>query len=330
MRFDSRGLVSTYISQWMPTGDETFNYANYRLGGYAPSQSSAIKKFFFASKTETVLTATLTAQIIANVGFASTSKVFSAGGRDASSYISTHQYLDIFNETRTSLASTLAANFFYGAGLTNSGTAGYIAGGGANGSGTSSVPYLTRIEKFVYATEASSTTVANMSLNIYALNGGNNGTIAGYLNGGFYGTSDPGRAFSNAIQKFVYATDTTISNVGTIFYPTYNVMMLSNHGTAGYITAGSPQSGETLTTDLRKIAYATDVTSNIAAGISNANGQPTASDMQAGIGFFLGSHTNSSTLTEVKEFDFSTETVSVSSATITGNNYGAYADYNGT
>ena len=329
MRFDSRGLVSTYISQWMPTGDETFNYANYRLGGYATSASSAIKKFFFASKTETVLTATLSSAIAASVGFASTSKVFSASGVDAG-YVSIHQYLGIFTETRTSLASTLATNSFYSAGLTNSGTAGYIAGGGINSGITSGVPYTTRIEKFVYATEASSTTVANMSLNIFALNGGNNGTIAGYLNGGFYGTSDPGRLFLNAIQKFVYATDTTISNVGTIFYPTYNVMMLSNHGTAGYITAGSPQSGETLSTDLKKIAYATDVTSNIAAGISHANGHPTASDMQAGIGFFLGSHTNSGTLTEVKEFDFSTETVSVSSATITGNNYGAYADYNGT
>jgi hypothetical protein len=326
MRFDSRGLVSTYISQWMPSGDETFNYANYRLGGYAPAASSAIKKFAFASKTETVLTATLSSAIIASVGFASTSKVFSAAGVDAA-YVSIHQYLGIFTETRTSLASTLASTCFYGAGLTNSGTAGYIAGGGANVGITSSVPYLTRIEKFVYATEASSITVANMSLNIYALNGGNNGTIAGYLNGGFYGTDDPGRLFSNAIQKFVYATDTTISNVGTMFYPTYNIMMLSNHGTAGYITAGSPQGAETLTTNLKKIAYATDVTSNIAAGISSAGGQPTASDMRAGIGFFLG---RNNAVTEVKEFNFSTETASVSSATVTDNSYGAYADYNGT
>jgi hypothetical protein len=324
--FAPRLRVSTYISDWMPTGDTVIPYANYRLGGYAPSASSAIKKFTFATKTETVLSATLTAEIYANVGFASTSKVFSAMGRDASSYIAIHQYLDVSNETRTALASTLASNSFYGAGLTNSGTAGYIAGGGANGGGTSSVPYLTRIEKFVYATESSSTTVANMSINVFAINGGNNGTTAGYLVGGFYGTTDPGRLYTNMIQKLVYASDTTVSNPASLAYATYNNMMLSNHGTAGYITAGGNDSGAP-TTNLRKIVYATDVTSDIAAGINSANGQPTASDMQTGIGFFLG---RNNAVTEVKEFNFSTEIASVSSATITNNSYGAYADYNGT
>lgn len=324
--FGNRSRVGQYLSDYMPTGDTTFNYANYRLGGYAPSFSSAIKKFTFTTKTETVLSATLTAAIIANVGFASTSKVFSASGQDASSYISIHQYLDISNETRTALASTLAQNGYYGAGLTNSGTAGYIAGGGANGAITSSVPYLTRIEKFFYATEASSTTVANMSINVFAINGGNNGTTAGYLVGGFYGTTDPSRLYTNMIQKLIYASDTTVSNPASLAYATYNNMMLSNHETAGYITAGSNDSGAP-TTDLRKIVYATDVTSNIAAGINSANGHPTASDMQAGIGFFLG---RGNAVTEVKEFNFSTETASVSSATVTNNSYGAYADYNGT
>ena len=321
--FAPRTRVSTYLSNWMPSGDTVIPYANYRLGGNA---SSAIKKFTFVTKTQTILSATLTTVSTASVGFASTSKVFSAGGRDASSYISIHQYLDIFNETRTALASTLASTFFYGAGLTNSGTAGYIAGGGANSGGTSGVPYLTRIEKFVYATEASSTTVANMSINVFAINGGNNGTTAGYLTGGFYGTSDPGRLYTDMIQKLVYASDTTVSNPASLAYATYNNMMLSNHGTAGYITAGGNDSGAP-TTNLRKIVYATDVTSDIAAGINNADGHPTASDMQAGIGFFLG---RSNAVTEVKEFNFSTETASVSSATVTEQSYCAYADYNGT
>jgi len=309
----------------MPTGDTVIPYANYRLGGYTPSASSAIKKFTFVSKTETVLSATLSSAIYASVGFASTSKIFSAAGADVA-YVSIHQYLDISSETRTSLASTLASNCFYGAGLTNSGTAGYIAGGGANSGITSGVPYLTRIEKFVYATESSSTTVANMSINVFAINGGNNGTTAGYLVGGFYGTTDPGRLYTNMIQKLVYASDTTVSNPASLAYATYNNMMLSNHGTAGYITAGGNDSGAP-TTNLRKIVYATDVTSDIAAGINSANGQPTASDMQTGIGFFLG---RNNAVTEVKEFNFSTEIASVSSATITNNSYGAYADYNGT
>lgn len=60
MRFDSRGLVSTYLSQWMPLNDVTRqSVAGYVGGGFDGALISGIDKITFPADTKTTLSATL-------------------------------------------------------------------------------------------------------------------------------------------------------------------------------------------------------------------------------------------------------------------------------
>jgi hypothetical protein len=52
MRFDSRGLVSTYLSEWMPLNDVTRqSVAGYWMGGAQGGILTSGEKFTFASQT---------------------------------------------------------------------------------------------------------------------------------------------------------------------------------------------------------------------------------------------------------------------------------------
>ena len=72
MRFDNRSRVSTYLSAWMPTGDEVvrIGVAGYFGGGVDTGTISGIDRFAFPSDTKSTLTATLSTVRSALAGMA--------------------------------------------------------------------------------------------------------------------------------------------------------------------------------------------------------------------------------------------------------------------
>ena len=70
MRFDNRSRVSTYLSDWMPSGDTMRQgVAGYVAGGYDTAYLSAIDKITFPAETITTLSATLTSARYGGQGF---------------------------------------------------------------------------------------------------------------------------------------------------------------------------------------------------------------------------------------------------------------------
>ena len=110
MRFDSRGLVSTYLSGWMPSGDETRqSVAGYFGGGYYTSVLSRIDKIAFPNDSKSTLSATLSVGTWYGQGFADSGVAgYSVSGIDSTnSYLTTSDKIAFPADTKTTSAGII-------------------------------------------------------------------------------------------------------------------------------------------------------------------------------------------------------------------------------
>lgn len=185
------------------------NVAGYTAGGYAGGYSASMDKFSFPSESASSMSATLS-QARAHVASINNNAVamYTAGGETyGNPYTNPYANIDKLaysTETRSTfylpLAVTEAQN-----GLSNSGTAGYVAGGFYQTSPTS-MQATGNYWKWPFSTDTISTTTSN-----YYYNGGypnqfSRYAVAGYIVGGMdYAT----------IKKINFAND-TISEIGNM------------------------------------------------------------------------------------------------------------------
>lgn len=110
MRFDSRGLVSTYLSDWMPTGDTTRqSVAGYFAGGWNSTtlSISGIDKIAFPAETRTTLSATLTAASYYLAGMSNSGVAGYPSGGEADGYTNRIDRIAFPADTKTTLTATL-------------------------------------------------------------------------------------------------------------------------------------------------------------------------------------------------------------------------------
>ena len=111
MRFDSRGLVSTYLSQWMPTGDVTRqSVAGYWMAGYSGGYLTSGEKFNFASQTNAATANALPAGAQQSQSGSSNSGVagYFAGGEDSGGKLDRINRIAFPAETRSTLSAVLS------------------------------------------------------------------------------------------------------------------------------------------------------------------------------------------------------------------------------
>ena len=297
MRFDSRGLVSTYLSQWMPTGDTTRQgVAGYFGGGDASAGYVAtIDRISFATDTKTV-PASLAgindgSMTSANSGVAG----YWAGGFDTG-YLNLIQRLTFPAEVRTTLSPVLTATVYLGSGFSNSGVAGYFAGGydGA----ISGV--ISTVDKLAFPAETKSTSTSLIRAGYVSASFSNVG-IAGYICGGNNGT------VFDTVSKYVFPVD-TISDIGnTLTVANNRFAGFANYGVAGYCANGYTSSATNLNA-LDKFALPADTRTSLGAVLSVATRANGAMN-NTGVAGYVGGG-NAPRTARVDKISFPSDTVS--------------------
>ena len=196
--------------------------------------------------------------------------------------------------TITTLGSTLSSGRGSGTGMSNSGTAGYMAGGGETGN----VP-VTTVDKFAYSDDSCSTLgtgLADTRTNQPC--GFSNSGTAGYVGGGW---SSTGSDAIDSVDKFAFSNDSRSTIAATLTANTQYTTGMANSGTAGY-TLGGYAGGNVDTVD--KFAFSDDSVSTLATGLSAANRQPAGMANSGTAGYCGGGYTASAVDT-VDKFAFS-------------------------
>jgi hypothetical protein len=175
---------------------------------------------------------------------------YSAGGQSVSSYISTIDKFTYSTDAKSTLGTGLSGNRAYAAGASDSGVAGYIAGGDSSSAPTGR---RTTIDKFAFPGDTRSTLGTGLSSARFALAGLADYGVAAYFAGG-----DTGAA-SSTVDKFAFPSDTR-STLGTGLSSAtfYNLIGIANQGVAGYFGLNSA--------NLDKFAFPSDTRTTIAFG----------------------------------------------------------------
>lgn len=165
------------------------------------------------------------------------------------------------SDARTTLGTGLSTARQAGAGVSNSGTAGYHATGGTSGN----VP-VTTVDKFAYSDDSRTTLgtgVAHTRTNVPA--GMSNSGTAGYISGGWSYTGN------NAIDdtdKITFSNDSTSTLAATLDGNVQYLWGMANSGTAGYICGGL-QGGSNIDR-VEKLTFSNDTLSTLGTGLSTA------------------------------------------------------------
>lgn len=164
-------------------------------------------------------------------------------------------------ETNNVLSAQLSAITRAGTmpGVSNSGIAGYIAGGEGGSSSYS------KIEKLLYFTETRSTLSATLPAAIIALSAVSNTGTAGYICGGYRITAPEG--FIRAIYKLTYSTETISTISATLSTDDANITGFDNPKVAGYLRGGN-----LATTLMQKLTFSTESRSTVASGLGQSTG----------------------------------------------------------
>jgi hypothetical protein len=180
-------------------------------------------------------------------------------------YSSTISKVTFSNDSMTTLSATLNGQKTVAASFSNSGTAGYYAGGYAGG-GT------VEADKVAYSGDTRSTIASYLAASRGERPAGfaNSGTAA-YIAGG-YNYNSP--SANSTIYKFSLPGDSRSTLAATLTNASYNLASASNNGVAGYISTGSGSPSGTVSVD--KLIYSTDtksvLSSKLAEKINGASG----------------------------------------------------------
>ena len=278
-RDTAKGWPSTAVSSWLNGG--LFGgggaiYAGYLAGGNNTSPWKSADKLSFPDEVGSTLADVL--QL--NTGWTSGFSNNGVAGYTGAGYVSTFypsgspkiQKLLYGSDTPVNLtdlpdvaADTSAGTGSPGYGVgscSNSGTAGYIAGGTGRVSGVSYTS--NKAVKYPYATETPAMTgnILTYATGIYVGDmAGKNAGGNGYWFGGIRGTQ------SDAISKLVFASDTGSVITGTTTIAGYYTRACANEGTASYTTMGVGGTGANTT--VQKMPFATETPAALGTGLSS-------------------------------------------------------------
>jgi len=218
-------------------------------GGYTP----AINKILFAGDTVSTLVSTLSNQ--GPTGFANSGTAgYFAGGAEGSSTVSqtaaVHK-LPFSTDSLSALGNLLSA--VKGTpppmGFANSGTAGYVVGGGGS-SGTT--------DKIAFSNDSRSSLGSVVGAGQAGAGFANSGT-AGYASAGFNGSS--------SIRKILFSNDTGSTLSSTLGLSLNYTAGFAKSGTAGYVVGGLDTATSTA---IQKLLFSNETTSTISATLTSA------------------------------------------------------------
>jgi hypothetical protein len=241
-----------------------------------------------ASSAASSASNSITAAFLAVAGYVA-GGITSLGGSVGSTAVRKVQYS---NDSISTLGATVSGREG-AAGLSNSGTAGYFAGG----------HNTTNIDKIVYATDSVSTLSAKANFQGRMLGFANSGTAGYFAN--FYGN------FSR-INKLTFSNDTNSNLTWNGLTPSgsngdlgNNAWTFANSGTAGY-SAGSGGS-----TTIIKMAFSNDSWSSISAKVLNGVGSGANSMANSGTaGYITGGSVSSASTSFIQKLVFSNDSLS--------------------
>lgn len=200
--------------------------------------------------------------------------------------------LNMLTDTKSTLSATLSTNKWSIGSFANSGTAGYVGGGGSPSAA---------IEKVPFATETCSTIGATLPTARRNLGGYANSGTAGYFAGGYDGS------YLNSLIKLTFSNDSSSDLGAKIGASRYNCGHgMANSGTAGYISGGEPTGGQE-NTSINRFVFSTEVSTNI--GNFQEGKQVTSAFANSGTaGYFVGGSSGSN---KVYKVPFSNDSVSL-------------------
>lgn len=293
-----RTRVSTYLSDWMPLGDEPYQFRSGYIGG---GNSTAIYKNTFSSDTATTLSATLTSNVSALAGFVNSGVAgYFVGGNDGAR-VTTIDKLTFPLDTKTTLGTGLsAANFRLGA-WSNNGVACYAVGG------DTSAGIVGTVDKFAMPAETRTTGTSLTTARREAGSFSNN-AVAGYIAAGQSGS------YLNSIEKQTFPSDTATAVTATTTNAVEGLSAFSNSGVAGYMMGGG-DTGSTYYATVDKLTYSTETKSTLGTGLIGVRLNLSGYADVGVAGYALGGQNQANTYqTTVDKFAFPSDTRSVGTA----------------
>lgn len=166
-----------------------------------------------------------------------------------------YQKLLFISEATSQLPATLSVPTRAMAGHSNPLVAGYTLGG-ENASGST---MYSKIEKLTFNGESNSVLGATLTANTFAMSGGNNGSTAGYVFGGYSVSAN-----TNRIDKLTFSNESNSALAATLAVSRNGSITLSNGPTAIY---NAREAGATAF----KLTLSNETTSTLAATLSQTH-----------------------------------------------------------
>lgn len=244
---------------------------------------------------------------IGGASYAGVAAYFAGGTHTAGGETATVDKFTFPIDTRTTLGTGLSVARFKLAAFANGATAGYVATGVNNGGGTT----LSTVDKFTFPTDTRSTLADGAIPAVEGSSGASNGTVAGFIFGG-YSTSAP----QTRANKWAFPSDTRTTLSNSLQNPRYYLAAASNNGVAAYNAGGGPY-----TQRIEKFLYSTDdYSSTLTATLSVDRGSSPGSFSNQGVaGYFGGGSTSNAS---VDKLTYSSETISTLGTGLSVGRYG--------
>lgn len=291
-----RTRVSTYLSDWMPTGDTTRqSVAGYWMGGAQGAILTSGEKFTFASQTNAATPNALPAG--AQQGQSGSSNSGVAGYLYGSTNRTIIQKILFSTDATSNLVAVLSAVNRQSTGFSNYSVAGYCAGG------YNEVNRLNTFERLAFPAETSSTLgvfLTAVTSNQPASFGNRN--VAGYVAGG-----NTSSGVISRIDKLTFPAEVKSTLSDTLTTAKYSISGgFTNDQVAGYV-AGGYDTDYSSTVD--KIALSTDVKSTTTSMLV-AKAQIGAYADAGVAGYYCGGLTSTSWTRNIVKNTFPSDTVS--------------------
>ena len=275
--------------------------AGYFAGGYS-TNTDAIIRFAFPDDTRTTLAATLTEAMSGGYGFGNAGVAgYCAGGYGWTSgaALSGVDKIAWPADTKSTLGTGLAVALWYGGGFSNSGTAGYAAGG------TNAASALfDEVDKFAYSDDSRSTLSAPLTAGTKL-----GGTFSTSGTAGYFGGGDTG-SYTTTVDKFAYSDDSRSTlGTGLDVAITYLTQGMANSGVAGYFPGGYRNSSPWVISAARKLTFSTDAIATV-AGVLSVAGYGCAAFANSGTAGYVGGGNRSGSSTVVDKLTFATDSSS--------------------
>ncbi len=229
-----RLLPGTKVSEWAATAiaanpGSISTGAGY-FGGGGFTYLDTVNRFSFPDDSRTVLSAALSTARAALAGTANAGVAGYYGGGVCAPTWTNFDVVDKFafsDDSRTTLGTGLSAATRWLGGMSNSGTAGYFAGG-YNTSGETAT-----VDKFAFSDDSRTTLVATLSVARDYLAGAANSGVAGYFAGGYSSLGN-----HDTVDKIAFSDDSR-STLGTGLSASRRALAgAANSGTAAYFAGG--------------------------------------------------------------------------------------------